>query len=153
MVWPGKLKPGTIINESLHIVDLYPTLLKLAGASLDQLLPLDGKDIWPTITEGKPSPHMEILHNVDHRGGALRRQEWKLIRHRNQQKKDFDIELFNIAEDPYEKVNLVDKYPEKTKELSDRLDHYAKTAVPPKGSYEIKLPPNWKPPKIWGEPD
>ena len=49
--WPGKLKPG-VVNEPLHMVDWYPTLLRLAGASPKQPLPLDGRDAWPTIAEG-----------------------------------------------------------------------------------------------------
>src|SRR5262249_40659760 len=40
--WPGRLKPGTVIDQALHIVDWYPTLLKLVGASLTQKLALDG---------------------------------------------------------------------------------------------------------------
>src|SRR5205823_3095232 len=51
--WQGKIKPGTVVQAPLHIVDWYPTLLRLAGASLEQKLPLDGKDAWPTITKGK----------------------------------------------------------------------------------------------------
>ena len=30
--WPGHIKPGTVVNEPLHIVDWFPTLVKLAGA-------------------------------------------------------------------------------------------------------------------------
>jgi hypothetical protein len=55
------------------MVGWYPTLLKLSGASLEQKLPLDGKDLWPAIAEGKPSPHEEILLNVEPNRGALRR--------------------------------------------------------------------------------
>ena len=47
-------------------------------ASLDQKLPLDGRDIWPTITEGKPSPHDEILLNTEAHRGAIRVGDWKL---------------------------------------------------------------------------
>jgi len=151
MVWPGQIKSGTIVNEPLHIVDLYPTLLKLADACLDQPLPLDGKDIWPTILQGKPSPHDEILHNIDPRGGAIRRGDWKLVQYYKRPGNKTSTELFNIARDPSEKVNLADKHPEKVKELVARLTHYARMSVPPKGSYEIKRPPDWKPPKVWGE--
>ena len=31
--WPGRIKPGTVVNEMIHEVDLFPTLLGLAGAS------------------------------------------------------------------------------------------------------------------------
>ena len=59
--WEGRIKAGSVVNAPLHIVDWYPTLLKLAGVSLEQKLPLDGRDAWPAIAEGKPSPHEEIL--------------------------------------------------------------------------------------------
>jgi hypothetical protein len=52
----------------IRIVDWYPTLVKLAGATLDQALPLDGRDAWPTIARGKPSPHAEILPKVGSEG-------------------------------------------------------------------------------------
>ncbi len=63
----------------LHVVDLYPTLTDLAGASLDQKLPLDGKDAWPTILGKSPSPHTQLLVNSTPRNGAIRVGEYKLI--------------------------------------------------------------------------
>ena len=46
--WDGHISPGRTNTEPLHIVDWYPTLLKLCGASNEpQPLPLDGLDIWP----------------------------------------------------------------------------------------------------------
>src|SRR3954469_19970904 len=45
--WEGHIKPGTVVDAPLHMVDLYPTLLTLAGASLAQTTPLDGRDAWP----------------------------------------------------------------------------------------------------------
>jgi arylsulfatase A-like enzyme len=32
--WDGHIKPGSVVNAPLHMVDWYPTLTKLAGASL-----------------------------------------------------------------------------------------------------------------------
>ena len=47
--WPAKLKPG-IINEPLHMVDIMPTALALAGAKPNPAdKPLDGKDIWARV--------------------------------------------------------------------------------------------------------
>ncbi|MHC4239793.1 MAG: arylsulfatase, partial [Planctomycetota bacterium] len=137
---------------------MYPTLIKLAGARLEQPLPIDGKDAWPTITDGKPSPHEEILHNVTAAAGAIRRGHWKLVYNgsigaNNTGSVDKKVfELFNIAEDPYEKNNLADKYPQKFQELKRRLEHYAKEAVP------ANIPPNrmpkgFKVPKVWGHPE
>ena len=46
----------------IHVVDLYPTLLSQAGASLDQPLPLDGTDMWNTIISNYDSPRQEVVH-------------------------------------------------------------------------------------------
>ena len=39
VAWPGHIKAGSAIAQPLHMVDWYPTLLKLAGASLDPETP------------------------------------------------------------------------------------------------------------------
>jgi arylsulfatase A-like enzyme len=78
MAWKGTLKPG-MVKEPLHIVDLYPTLLGLAGAKVDQRKPLDGKNAWSAIAKGAASPHAFILHNVTPFQGAIRMGDWKLV--------------------------------------------------------------------------
>jgi len=141
--WDGHIPAGSVVTEPLHMVDWYPTLLRLAGASLEQKLPLDGKDAWPTIAQGKPSPHTDILINTLGHKGAIRQGDWKLVKNgrsadeensgeKEPSKNPTDAcELFNLAQDPYEKNNIADQHPEKVKELSARLETYAKEAVPP----------------------
>jgi arylsulfatase A-like enzyme len=132
-VWPGRLKAGAVVNEMFHITDWYPTLLSLAGAKTEQRLPVDGKDIWASVADGKPSPRDEILHNVEPTRGAIRKGPWKLIVHaRMPAGSAAGAELFNIAEDPNEKTDLASSHPDKVKDLLDRLDVYAREAVPPK---------------------
>lgn len=106
--WPGVLQAGGIVNEPLHIVDWYPTLLQLANASLTQPLPLDGHNAWPTISQGKASPHLDILHNATKGMSAIRRGDWKLILQGD--KESQSIELFNIATDPFEKNNIATQH-------------------------------------------
>jgi arylsulfatase A-like enzyme len=154
--WENHIKPDSAVSGLAHMVDWYPTLLKLTGASLKQKLPLDGLDIWPAITKGKASPRNEILCNTRPDGGAIRVGDWKLVV--NGDKRDGDegegeakgkekktkhastaemkSELFNLADDPFEKNNLAEERPQKVKELRARYDTLAKQAVPPKNQAE-----------------
>ncbi len=145
--WDGHLKAGSVVEEPVHIVDWYPTILKLCGASLDQPLPLDGQDIWPTLTEGKPSPHKAILLNTEPNRGAVRVGDWKLVLKRQGQK-DESIELFDLKSDPYEKTNLAEREPSKMADLRLVLDDFARQAAPPKSKPK---PKNFVVPAVWGE--
>lgn len=64
MAWEGKIPAGSIVKEPMHIVDLYPTLLGIAQAKVDQSLPIDGLDMWEAITKGQAMPEREILINA-----------------------------------------------------------------------------------------
>ncbi len=156
MVWQGTLQPGHVIDEPLHVVDLYPTLLKLAGVSLDQPKPLDGRDIWPTLTQGKPTPHKVILHNVTPFHGAVRMGEWKLIHNPHvranatSRSPTETWELYNIERDLSESTDLAKRHPEIVQRLKEQLDRFRRQAVPPNIAPN-RPPPEFQVPKIWGE--
>ena len=128
------------------MADWYPTFLGLAGASAAQPLPLDGLDAWPTIAQGKPSPHDTILINSVGREGAVRCGDWKLVRNgksgdeekkgrsenrQNRQNAPDTYELFNLASDVSETNNLAAAELDKVAELSTKMDVSTREAVPP----------------------
>ena len=62
---------GRVENGLLHITDIIPTFVGLAGGSLaGSNGKLDGFDAWATISTGAPSPRNEILHLIDPLGNA-----------------------------------------------------------------------------------
>ena len=148
VAWAGKIQPGSVVNQPLHVVDWYPTLLNLAGATPKQRLPIDGRDAWPTITQGKPSPHTEILLNIAPANAAVRVGDWKLVCHKNGEK----VELYNLATDPNEKNDVASANPEKLKELRAKYDKFASEAVPAHVAGN-KPPKGFKSPAVWGEPN
>jgi arylsulfatase A-like enzyme len=127
--WPGHIPAQATNNAVLHEVDWYPTLIKLAGGSLEQKLPLDGGDIWPTLTQGAPSPHAgEVtLCGTAHGKIAIRTGNWKLLVQGENKKNP--PELYNLADDIGEKHDLAATHPEKVKELMAKYDAVMKTAV------------------------
>jgi arylsulfatase A-like enzyme len=155
--WDGHIPAGSVVTEPIHMVDWYPTLLNLCGASRDQPLPVDGLDVWPTVTRGKPSPHDAILLNTTPRTGALRAGDWKIVVKRGDDNLDDpnagaigkeSVELFNLKDDPYERTNLAALEPRKVEELRQKLAAFAAQAVPPKAR---PRPKGFVAPEVWGE--
>jgi arylsulfatase A-like enzyme len=103
-----------VVNEAIHTVDMYPTLVELAGASTAKAKPLDGLDVWGTISEGKPSPSTEVVYNIEPFRAGLRQGDWKLIWRTPLPQA---VELYNIARDPSEKDNVADANPDKVAAL------------------------------------
>jgi arylsulfatase A-like enzyme len=134
--WPGRIPSNQTVNEPMHIIDWYPTLVKLAGGSLEQKLPLDGKDLWPALTQGAKSPHEALLIcGTTFGAAAVRAGDWKLIKDQPAKRKGAkpsrdEYLLFNLASDIGEKDNLADKNPEKLAEMKRILQELLKDAVP-----------------------
>jgi arylsulfatase A-like enzyme len=124
--WPAKLKPRTV-NEPVHMVDVMPTLLALAGGSGSPDHPFDGKDMWKTLAEGAPSPNDDVLINVEAFRGAVRKGDWKLVKIALLPGK---TELYNLAKDPGETTNVAAENPQVARDLEARLLQYAKEQKP-----------------------
>jgi arylsulfatase A-like enzyme len=125
--WPGRIKPG-VVNEMIHIVDIYPTLSGLVGAQSGKNKPFDGVDAWPTVSEGKPSAREDLVYNVEPYRAGVRKGNWKLVWTTLLPPR---IELFDLSKDPSESTNLAEQNPDKVKELQARIIELAKQAKPP----------------------
>ncbi|HET6573148.1 MAG TPA: sulfatase [Fimbriiglobus sp.] len=126
--WPGTIQAGTVTDEPINSVDLYPTLLELAGAKPPAGQPLDGVSYVPTLRGKKRERGPLYWHFPGYLGvgkgnwrttpaGSVRDGDWKLIEFFE----DGRQELYNLKNDIGEKTNLAAKLPAKAKELHGKL--------------------------------
>ncbi len=125
--WPGHIKAQTV-DGIIHAVDLYPTLAALADASTGKCKPLDGMNVWDTIAEGKPSPRTEVVYNIEPFRAALRQGDWKCIW---RSLIPTSVDLYNLADDPYEKNNVATAHPDKVAAMQERLNALGQEAAKP----------------------
>jgi uncharacterized sulfatase len=79
--WPGRIPAREVPGEPAMGIDLFPTLLGLAGLSLPSDRVIDGIDIWPLLSgdvKELPAREMYFFHEYDVEG--VRVGEWKYFR-------------------------------------------------------------------------
>ena len=141
-----KRPQGSLNHGVLHVADLMPTLLDVAGASYPkahqgrELPPLIGKS-WMPMLAGKADAvrtDQDYLAWEVFGNRAVRQGEWKL----RWQFKPYgkgDWELFNVARDPAERKDLAAQNPDKVKALIAVWDGYVKAnnvILPSRGPFE-----------------
>jgi arylsulfatase A-like enzyme len=128
--WPGVVKPGTTCSMPVISTDYFPTILAAAGASLHPEWHMDGMSLLPLLKQsGEPTarplywhyPHYGNQGGIP--GGAVREGDWKLIEFFE----DDHVELYNLADDPVEAVDLAAKEPDRAKQLRQRLHDWRKS--------------------------
>jgi len=147
--WPGRIEPG-VVSERIHVTDMYPTLLTLAGAPLDsdnQIKPIDGMDVWPVIAGGALSPREEMLIHVDEFRGSIMSGNWKLIVYGTLPSR---LELYNVVDDPSEEINQVEDDPERVRKLLSRLNDYAWEMEPSMYLDDLAAARSYDTPIFWG---
>jgi arylsulfatase len=77
--WPGNIPAGRVTNEMVHGVDLFPTLAKIAGATVPNNRPIDGIDMSEFFL-GKTdrSGREGIIIWVDNRLQAVKWRNYKV---------------------------------------------------------------------------
>ena len=125
--WPARIAPGARMTEPVHHIDLFHTIAAAAGAELPAGVRLDGVDLLPYVQgEVSGAPHETLFWRQGHHQSVLH-DGWKLIRADRPDKRW----LFNLTEDPTEKTNLAERFPERVDELEALLAaHNAEQAEP-----------------------
>jgi len=120
-------KAGSINNGLMHVADIMPTLLELAGAKYpeDKAPPLMGKSWRAVLADESDSPRTEndVLAWELWGNRVVRQGDWKL----RWQWRPFgkgDWELFNIIEDPAERNDVSFANPDRVARLLDHWNQY-----------------------------
>jgi arylsulfatase A-like enzyme len=128
--WKGKIAPGKENITPINSVDLYPTLVAIAGAERPHDYTLDGESYLSLLTGAKSKLDRDAIfwHFPGYLGagpgqwrtkpgGSIHAGDFKLIEYFE----DGQQELYNLKEDISEEHNLAKENPDKVKELHARL--------------------------------
>ena len=80
--WPGHLPAGATVDAPAMNIDLFPTMLRLAGLGLPDDRVIDGRDLWGLMSGEDPSPpHEALLFFDDKVIDGVRSGPWKYYRY------------------------------------------------------------------------
>jgi arylsulfatase A-like enzyme len=123
--WPGRIKPGSVSDKMQISMDLYPTLLEIAGSNPKNIV--EGQSFFSELVKSNQSVEPNRSFYFTRREGgskyggqaiyALRKGDWKLLQNTPYE----EYELYNLAKDPLEQNNVIVKETEKYKELNKLL--------------------------------
>ncbi|MDO6437498.1 sulfatase-like hydrolase/transferase [Cyclobacterium sp. 1_MG-2023] len=121
--WKGVTQAGRKIDQTISVLDVYPTLLEMAGVGLpsDAEHKLRGRSLIPLIKGEEVADWDNDFYSeysmVNYATSFLRSYrtpEWKLVRDFMDPSRD---ELYHIALDPEENINLIHDNREEVKEI------------------------------------
>ena len=140
-IWNAKIEAGSFSRKSVSQIDFFPTFLDAAGIDIPKNKVLDGESLMPifngeSFLERPLFWHFPIYlkaysddnpqtHDVYFRtrpGSVVLKYPWKL----HEYFEDGRLELYNLELDIRETTNLVEIFPEKTKELHAILENWRK---------------------------
>lgn len=114
---PGKEEKARLENSIVESVDIYPTLLDLAG--IESPYELNGESLVPLIETGKATDN-QTAYGYFKNGITVREDRYRLTKYfRNQEP---TIELYDHQTDPLETINIAAENPEIVEKLMPLLE-------------------------------
>ncbi|MEN9019192.1 MAG: sulfatase-like hydrolase/transferase [Verrucomicrobiaceae bacterium] len=139
--WKGRIKPAVEDKAVVSTIDLVASVGALTETPLPQDAYLDSHDVMGALLGedgGKGREHLIQQDNGRAGNYGYRKGDWKLQRHEKGTARNVVVEaklantkvpkhrLFNLAEDPGETRNLIEKHPDIAKKMIEELDAHIK---------------------------
>lgn len=137
MRWDGVIPRGTVSDAAAMNIDVFPTLMSVAGITLPSDRVIDGASLADGLRHpGAPEPNPSRVFYYYHSGTleSMRDGDWKFIRNINhyvwpmpvnekfgslsRQTKGPLPMLFNLSTDPGEAYNLASRYPDRVNAMT-----------------------------------
>ncbi|HEX9793051.1 MAG TPA: sulfatase-like hydrolase/transferase [Planctomycetota bacterium] len=122
VAWPGRIQAGTVRDEMVSALDLYPTICTAAGATAPQHL--EGFDLRPLLRGGDEAWPARTLFWDTGKETAVRSGNWKLRTAMDKSHADYEMVelelgtfLYDLQADPGESTDLSAAEPERLAEL------------------------------------
>tara|TARA_S200000501_G_scaffold88006_1_gene81079 strand:+ start:1338 stop:2837 length:1500 start_codon:yes stop_codon:yes gene_type:complete len=129
--WPGKVSASSLAHGVNSLANFYSTVADLLG---EDSRVFDSYSLFDELTEKQNKIEINpIIHHSSEGHFALRYGDWKMIEKRGSggftppssgptPKGEKEERLFNLKDDPSEKINLSQKFPQQLEKMIRKLD-------------------------------
>ena len=132
MQWPGRIAAGTVLEDPVISLDLFPTFFAAAGQAVNPDWNLDGVNLLDYLTGNTAElPARKLFWRRHGANGniAVREGDWKLIHQRKEP--GAKPELYQLKNDISEMVDVSDRHPERVRDMVSKAAEWETGLVEP----------------------
>lgn len=151
MRWPGTITPGDREQLTAHY-DLFPTLAAISGSNVpeDVKSQWQGRDLMPILRDSKSAwqPRTIFTHigrwekgkvvDAKFANCSVRQQNFQMVSVTGKSKPNW--QLFDLANDPGEKVDVASTHPDLIRKLQDSYDQWWESILPKLANEDVAIP-------------
>ena len=141
--WPVKIPAGSVSDERITHIDLFPSFLDMAQLPAPEDHPLDGVVLTPLLTGERDQlePRSIICYYPKYAGYNEKSQTWRVPWRNVLYDGDYKLrevveygtyELYHLSQDPFETNDLAPSHPEKVQQLKRKLRTWEQQVGAPK---------------------
>ena len=124
--WPRVVEPGTVVDETITFLDIFPTIVNMVGAQVPDSVTIRGQNALPLLKGQEISDWDNDLYaeySTHHQSRThmrmYRTDTWKLVKDFRNPRRH---ELYNLHRDPAETTNLYDSTGSEIERVRRRLN-------------------------------